>query len=410
MTDYSYSPPYTTISNHSEGHHIYILLHPSFPHLSLTIYSRFTHHLLTFYSLSPNFFLVLDTWNMALRFSEFPFNQCDNRHLKDSQKIIFSGIKSSIRDYRKFQDVSRQHSTNKMANETIPEVYENQLEQLHPGVCKNVPGTSILKPASRKPTFTLNLAATKIELLVREIYVDIITDPRFNEIKNFVVNMILQAFSSSSPTSISNKIFSKSYRDTLLGDIDECFQNKYIELKIDEYFDASASFLMYPCDIALDELLSKPKLYERYRCIWKLDNDDYKMFDRKYFIREHFKNTYKSSGSDSRDDLADEYFKIGFLMNLDRFIHYFSKEMKDTSAIFCEETVYDSDLCSISIPYLSSSVETLDTVISDTLDTVSISDTIPKSLRFHEHANIIDINKEEPAFYVNYNIAETISI
>lgn len=342
--------------------------------------------------------------------SGFPFNQCDNRHLKDSDKTIFNGIKSSIRDYRKFQDVSRLHSTNKMANETIPEVYENQLEQPHPEVFNNFPGTSILKPATRKPTFALNLAATKIELLIREIYFDIITDPRFNEIKNFVVNMVLQAFSSSSPTSISNKIFSKSYRDTLLGDIDECFQDKYIELKIDEYFDASASFLMYPCDKALDRLLSQPKLYERYRCIWKLDTDDYKMFDRKYFIREHFRKTYKALGSDSRDDLADEYFKIGFLMNLDRFMHYFSKEMTDTSAQFCDETVHDSDLCSVSIPYLTSSVETLDTVISDTLDTVSISDTLPKSLRFHEHANIIDINEEEPAFYVNYNIAETITI
>lgn len=317
-------------------------------------------------------------------YSEFPFSKCCNSHLKESPKLIHNGIRAAVRDYSKVI-VPRLDSIHDMKESA--EVYEWQPHELN----TNSPGNSILKPGGVKAAFTLSMAATKIEVLIRETYCDIVTDPHFHEIKNFVVNTILQSFPSTSPISITNKIFSKNYRDTLLGDIDRSFQDKYIELKIDDYFDASATFLLYCRDLAPGTLLAKPRLYETYRAIWKLDNDDHKLFDRKYFLREHFRVAWATT-------VVDEYFRIGFLMNLDRFMQYFSREISEGAVLVCDDNFYDSDLSTASVPYLNSSV--------DTLDTVSISESVPKSLRFDDHVDIVGINKEEPAFYVNHSTTE----
>ncbi|CAK9439213.1 uncharacterized protein LODBEIA_P34370 [Lodderomyces beijingensis] len=382
------------------------------------------------------------------KYTRFPFATCDNEHLKDTTGIIRHGINLTIQfgllDFEDFDAVndddddkdtnndndgapSSRLPKNRVATTASSEEddcstdEDDSLMEYDYGY-DHVPPSPILVPTElpkssfRKGSFgrrdsgdgsirdmSLSLCRAKLEHMINEYFpLEVINDDRiYVHIKHYIINSIIQ--NEGNIDQFLTRIVNHRFKNELSDVVKSIFIEKYEELKLEELIDRFYAFLnckTTPTQALLAKVVN-PGLYDKYYKIWRLDAKDFAYYDEEYFF-DYFNNGGKSATS-----IEHLILQNGFLINYKRFVFYFTRDI----ASYCDDSEddddedegegeasasFDSDLDKT----LDFSVEHIEEV-SNSISLDPLTHT-PKSLRFNDEIDIININRYLPVDHVLY--------
>lgn len=336
--------------------------------------------------------------------SRFPLNSCNFYQLKDTWKSIKTGLKHSIQDYNdnilsEF-DVSSDYSDIvdddywSSDEESIELIFDNDqnstnMTEIHPPLSEL---KSSLKQNERSENDEMkNMSLSTSRQIIHEM-IQSNFEPAMkgssSEFDNYVFNMIVQDYAGAEMDTIYNKISCKNNEKLLFARIKELILDKYIELKLDALYDRCLTLY-----INFEEVSPEiPSLYSQYKDIWIFDTEEYQVYDYSTYKQEMLTNEYSFSFYGDEDYIND-YANTGFLMNLEKFYYFYSKDpntqlqSKDFK-ITSNEITHEK--------WLYKSPETSSMYISDQLRTTSI--------RFSSLPQVFEIDQKLPPHSINkYN-------
>ncbi|KAK6204706.1 uncharacterized protein RJT21DRAFT_117149 [Scheffersomyces amazonensis] len=320
--------------------------------------------------------------------SQFPFNNCTFDHLKDTPKSLalglagaFDAYMTSFKDNDNDEDNILEENDYDMENDNNNDNDEDfyyDLNEDHGVIIplnrlnitdKHVqPLVSILKQSTNNdnndtkrrsssnstPSLELSIITNKISSIIEEYFPTLINDEDFIEIKNYVINylIIFLTKKDSNINSVVNLIIQKQYKLNLIEKIFEILIEKYETIKIDAFLDYFMDFNSTKSisdeksvsntnsinSSFITSLLNNPHFYDKYKIIWRLDNSNYKYYDKEYFIDDYFEmfNSLEHYNSDFNNNDETQFNRNGFVMNFDKFFVYYNRDVK-------ADRLYDSE-------------------------------------------------------------------
>lgn len=400
---------------------------------------------------------IMASITMTSIYNKFPFKECTFSNLKETPKHISIGLRSSLRDTYKPISLALQQYLERTETEQglsqglfqmgfLEEEYlteELAIDELFELVAKKVlqsPLKSNLKQIQDskidREQQNIDKAREQVGGVLDSEYTSILEDVSFLDIKNYVINSVMQKSKN-----IKKLSEGKLAEDALMDEIDELVNDKYIDLKQDAFFDNCTVFFVYPykiaslgCDegdtqdqgvqdeevfkydVTLDiescyrhiiPSLTHPTIYDSYKDIWQLQHNEYKYYDREFYYSEYFDILKFFSTKNQEQRTADEYLKRALTMNVEKFMVYYSKELNEEetddefeeqeSFIFALDGTDLTESISIWSEDSGDEFEEEEEEINIKMDGLIIGG---KSLRFNDHVDVIGINTEEPAFFV----------
>ncbi|CAI5758268.1 unnamed protein product [Candida verbasci] len=313
-------------------------------------------------------FLSNDIIHIKMKlYSKFPFNQCIDDHLKDTTNLIKHGVNLTI-----------QLNLLDLKDEEEDEEYYVSLPP-SPIIVPVEPHRSSLRrgsssSSSSSQSMSLIICKNKIENIIQE-YFPMKNEKIFTTISNYVINIILQ---NEDIEKFLNKIINHRFKNKITEEIKALFIEKYEEIKLEELI----GYLNNHLQFQVKDLLN-PNLYLKYYKIWKYDLQNYKYYEEEYFF-DYFSRNITTSNI---------LLQNAFLINYKRFIKYFTIDLKNY-----EDDEDDEDDQIIEEETNGPNYTTK----YDTIEIDSIDDHIPKSLRFNDDIDIININRFLPVDHILY--------
>ncbi|RLV94907.1 hypothetical protein JA1_001455 [Spathaspora sp. JA1] len=264
-------------------------------------------------------------------YTKFPFNCCSDDHLRDSPTLIYHGIDLTIQfgmiDVQEIQEFERV----RLINEEDEEEEDDDMQD----ICGDtlgvedmeiVPPSPILPPSRpRRPSLKKNhkssdvsfsMSRDKICSIINEHFSQVRHEDSFTQIRNYVVNCILESFGDLDIDKICQRLINKSYRGQLTGKVKTMFIEKYEEMKLDSLMDYFCNLFNVSQGISINQT-NNPQFYEKYYRIWKLQLNDYQYYDQEYFFDCYINAT----------TIQNLFLQNGFLLNYTRFKHYFTRDI-----------------------------------------------------------------------------------
>lgn len=354
--------------------------------------------------------------------SQFPFNRCDIDSLIDSKSSINIGLKLAIKDYKDFSirifknidsmldvygdtpDSSRKYKNDDSEEEDEVSFTETLSLLLHESISP-VP-SSILSSNECQSHSNLELLKEKITDLIKIRFFEAKNDKDFKEIVNFTANGFFQDIDGFNLTAVCDEIILKISQGSLDEELDSLFLEHYNDIKLYSFFDYTSSCLSDDLSELSDQTSDNPRIYDKYFDIWKLNPDDYDLFDYECLINEA-KARYHLSPL----DLIQKYSEIGLLMNFVKFYTYFGRQVNNFEHTNYKEfhiSNYHERNVKSSKKEQQELKRTIEEILSNPETLVPRTLPSPKSkfLRFSDENTKIEFYRWEPPSYVQMDVIE----
>lgn len=281
------------------------------------------------------------------------------------------------------------------------------------------PGALNLRVAELHQETSLAVVTNLIHSIINECFGKKSDEKHFDEIANYTANSIIQESLNLT------ELVDDDYRETLELQIIALFNDKFIDMKHEAFFDLCTAFYLYPLSLPESaKNTENPDLFVQYADIFALQHDEYRYYDRAFYQMDYF-DILKSAHKTIEEREVDEYLMNAFMMNIDKYMVYYGRRLKQEREDAEEEEdedeeEYEDEECAGSESFIEILGDEEDSFIfaddernfaldsawqdeeeeSDVEEEPEVYQKKEVKIRFNESVSSIGIYPGEPAFYV----------